>query len=92
MTASPETNLSIIRAFWNCSDTIFPMCTRYNIMWSSLSVTCDRWMVFSGYSGFRHLSNDVASIEATEAVASVKNNCINIFFYERDSNSQLQWW
>ena len=24
----------------------------YNIMWSSLSVTCDRSVVFSGYSGF----------------------------------------
>jgi hypothetical protein len=26
-------------------------CTRYNIMWSSLSVTCDRSLVFSRYSG-----------------------------------------
>ena len=25
-------------------------CTRYNIMWKSLSVTCDRSLVFSGYS------------------------------------------
>ena len=29
-------------------------CTRYNIMWQSLSVTCDRSVVFSGYSGFLH--------------------------------------
>jgi hypothetical protein len=29
-------------------------CTRYNIMWSSLSVTCDRSVFFSGYSGFLH--------------------------------------
>jgi len=29
-------------------------CTRYNIMWYSLSVTCDRSMIFSGYSGFLH--------------------------------------
>jgi len=29
--------------------------TRYNIMWSSLSVTCDRSVVFLGYSGFLHL-------------------------------------
>jgi len=28
-------------------------CTRYNIM----SVTCDRWVVFFGYSGFRHQWN-----------------------------------
>ena len=27
----------------------------YNIMWSSLSVSCDRSVVFSGYSGFLHL-------------------------------------
>jgi len=25
-----------------------------NIMWSSLSVTCDRSVVFTGYSGFLH--------------------------------------
>jgi len=29
-------------------------CTRYNIMWSSLSVTYDRSVVFTGYSGFLH--------------------------------------
>ena len=28
--------------------------TMYNIMWSSLSVTCDRWVVFSRYSGSLH--------------------------------------
>jgi hypothetical protein len=28
--------------------------TRYNIMWYSLSVTCDRSEVFSSYSGFLH--------------------------------------
>ena len=28
--------------------------TRYNIMWYSLSVTCDRSVVFSGYSCFIH--------------------------------------
>jgi hypothetical protein len=27
-------------------------CTWYNIMWSSLSVTCGKSVVFSGYSGF----------------------------------------
>jgi hypothetical protein len=29
-------------------------CTQYNIMWWSLSVTCDRSVVFSGHSGFLH--------------------------------------
>jgi hypothetical protein len=28
--------------------------TRYNIMWQSLSVTCGRSVVFSGYPGFLH--------------------------------------
>jgi hypothetical protein len=30
------------------------MCTRYNIVWYSLSVTCERWVIFSGFSGFLH--------------------------------------
>jgi len=29
-------------------------CTQYNIMWSSLSVTCNRSVVFSVYSHFLH--------------------------------------
>ena len=29
-------------------------CTQYNIMWKSLSVTCHRLVVFSGYSSFLH--------------------------------------
>ena len=29
-------------------------CTWYNILWASLSVTCDRSVVFSGYSCFLH--------------------------------------
>jgi hypothetical protein len=29
-----------------------PRCTLYNIMWEGLSMTCDRSVVFSGYSGF----------------------------------------
>ena len=29
-------------------------CTRYNIIWSSFSVPCSRYVVFSGYSGFLH--------------------------------------
>ena len=32
-------------------------CTRYNIMWSSLSVNCDRSLSFSGYSSFLHQWN-----------------------------------
>jgi len=32
-------------------------CIRYNIMWYILSVTCDRSVSFSGYSGFLHQYN-----------------------------------
>ena len=32
-------------------------CTWYNIMWFNLSVTCDRSMIFFGYSGFLHQQN-----------------------------------
>ena len=33
---------------------IMTECTRYNIMWYNLSVTCDRSVVFSGFSVFLH--------------------------------------
>jgi len=35
-----------------CSNRAQARCTRYNIMWSSLSVTYGKSVVFSGYSGF----------------------------------------
>ena len=42
------------------------MCTRYNNTWYSLSVTCDRSVVFSGYSGLIHQKktdcHDIAEI------------------------------
>jgi hypothetical protein len=34
--------------------TFMARCTRHNIMWYSLPVTCDRSAVFSGYSCFLH--------------------------------------
>jgi len=34
------------------SNTAQTRCTPYNIMWLSLSLTCDRSVVFSWYSGF----------------------------------------
>ena len=37
-----------------CSNLANGKCMRYNIMWSSLSVTCDRSVVFSGYPDFLH--------------------------------------
>ena len=36
---------------------LFVKCTRYNIMWYSLSATCDRSVVFCGYSGFLYQYN-----------------------------------
>ena len=49
-------------------------CTRYNIMWSSLSVTCDRSVVFSGYSSFLHQWNlppDIADILLKVALSTI---------------------
>ena len=37
-----------------CLNTAQARCTRYNIMWSCLSVTYDRSVVFFGYYGFLH--------------------------------------
>jgi hypothetical protein len=36
------------------SNPVQAMCTRYSIMWYSLSVACGRSVVFIGYSGFLH--------------------------------------
>jgi hypothetical protein len=44
-------------------------CTRYNIMWESLSVTCGRSVVFSGYSGSSTNKND--SHDITEILLKV---------------------
>jgi hypothetical protein len=38
---------------WFSLDVLAPF-TRYNIIWSSLLVTCGRSIVISGYSGFLH--------------------------------------
>ena len=38
----------------NCAQARY---TRYNIIWLSLSMTCCRLVVFSGYSGFLHQKN-----------------------------------
>ena len=63
----PSWSLSYVSWIYNylCNQCISPLtlwvrillvarCTRYNIMWYSLSVTCGRSVVFSGYSGFLH--------------------------------------
>jgi len=36
------------------SNPVQARCTWYNSMWSSLSATCDRSVVFSRHSGFHH--------------------------------------
>ena len=70
MTEKGELNVYRDRGVYNylCNQCLSPLklwvrtsfmarCTRYNFMWKSLSVTCDRSVVFSGYSGFPHQVN-----------------------------------
>ena len=54
-------------------------CTRYNIMWYSLSVTCGRSMVFSRYSGFFHQKTDHHKI--TEILLKVALITITLTLY-----------
>jgi len=59
------------------------MCTRYKIMWYSLSVTCDRSMVFYGYSGFLHQWNwphNITEILVKLALSTIKPNQPNVCF------------
>jgi hypothetical protein len=42
----------------------------YNIMWSSLSVTCDRSVGFSGYFGFLH--HDITEILLKVVLNTIK--------------------
>jgi hypothetical protein len=54
-------------------------CTRCNIAWSSLSVTCSRSMVLSGYSGFLHTKNKIyrTLIFAWTAIARISHQTLN---------------
>jgi hypothetical protein len=42
---------------WLSRISIMARCTWYNFTWISLLVTCDRSVIFSGYSGFLHQYN-----------------------------------
>ena len=57
--------------------------TRYNNMWSSLSVNCGRSVVFSGYSGFLHKKNP-GRYDITDILLKVALSTITlILFYVR---------
>jgi hypothetical protein len=56
-------------------------CTRYNIMLYSLSVTCDRSVVFSLNSGF--FTNKTDRHDITEILLKVALNTINLFYFYR---------
>ena len=47
-------NQCISQLSWEFESTFMARCTRCNITWSSLSVTCDKSVVFSEYAGFLH--------------------------------------
>ena len=52
-------------------------CTRYNIMWWSLSVTCDSSVFFSGYSSLVSSTNKTDRHDITEILLKVAINTIN---------------
>ena len=55
-------------------------CTRCNIMWYSLSVTCNRSMVFSGYFGFLHQKNWLPRYNWNFVENGVKHHQPNILY------------
>ena len=57
----------------------------YNIMWKSLSVTCDRTVVFSGSSGLLHQKNKTNRHDITEILLKV---ALNTF---KQTNESCLW-
>ena len=53
---------------------LMTVCTRYNIMWYSVSVTCYRSVVFSWYSGF--LTNKTNLYDISEILLKMTLNAI----------------
>ena len=52
-------------------------CTRYHIMWYSLLVTCDRSVIFSGYSTNKTYRHDITEILLKVALNTITiNPCI----------------
>ena len=69
-------------------------CTRYSIMWSSLSVTCARSVVFSRYSSFLHQYNwppwyDWNIAESGIKHHNPKSNCLYPAYSTVLASSQL---
>ena len=62
-------------------------CTRYNTIWQSLSVTCDRPVVFSGYSGFS--TNKTVRHEKTEILFKVALSIITVATITTTINTKL---
>ena len=60
-------------------------CTRYNIMWSSLSVTCDRSMIFSWHS-----TNKIDHHNITEILLKVALNTMTLTLFLCLKNCQLE--
>jgi hypothetical protein len=60
----------------------------YNIIWSSLSVTCDRSMVFSGSSGFLHQYNWSPWNNWNIIESGIKHHQTN----KQQTYFQLYWW
>jgi hypothetical protein len=64
-------------------------CSLYNIMWESLSVTCDRSVAFSHHSCFLHQINH--DIPVTEILLRVALNTITLIPKETRNHTSLSW-
>jgi hypothetical protein len=81
-------NRAIVIMSMNHFQQIF-ICTQYSIMWSSLSVTCNRLVVFSRYSGFLHQYN----WNIVESVVKHHNPTLHVFhlLYWIQANHLSSW-
>ena len=64
-------------------------CTRYNFIWECLSVTCSRWMVFSGY--FSSTTKTTYCQYITEILFKVPLNKHIIRFWYLNDHQHYSW-
>jgi hypothetical protein len=65
-------------------------CTQYNIMWYSLSVTCDRSVVYSGYSTNKTNRHDISKILMKVAVNTINQTKLNWLQWQIEASLQYK--